>query len=345
MDKPEATAFRLGESARTVKPADSPEGFLNNCTQESVTYLEEFLHDQLAAHRCATQHLDVHLLEYLHDTLTALATGGKHVRCRLVHLAAGQPATRAACVFGACVDLLHSAFLIHDDIIDEDLLRRGEPTVHALAIEALRERGASRPRIDGTSLGLLIGDLAMSYVYQILAEADLSPNLLRQAVGMFGTISAQTIIGELFDVEHNALHETHIAHIARSNHLKTSWYSFVLPLCLGAAAAGRDPEAFSSIGIHLGKAYQAGDDLLGASTTGLSGKAASDVEAGRATLLTAQLARGLSVEEATANVLSAVRGELTIARKEIDAAPIPSDVRSGLRGVADDIEKMVVGLV
>lgn len=314
-------------------------------SQESITYLEGFLRQQLDAHRLAADRLDVELLELLHERLVGLATGGKHLRCYLVHLAAGQPSSHAACVFGACVDLLHCAFLIHDDIIDEDLLRRGSPTVHAVAIAALRERGAARPEIDGQSLGLLIGDLALSYVYQILAEATLPPQLLRQAVGMFASTSAQTIVGELFDVEHNATKETKVAHIARSNNLKTGHYSFVLPLCLGAAASGRDPAAYSSIGIHLGKAYQAGDDLLGAGPTGLSGKAAGDVEAGRATLLTAQLARGISVEEATANVLDAVRGELTIARKEIASADIPAQVRTGLRGVADDIEKMVVGLV
>ncbi len=87
----------------------------------------------------------------LWDALTAATEGGKRFRPALVvatHDAFGGTAAAAAADVGAAVELLHTAFVIHDDVIDGDDVRRGRPNVsgtfHARAHDAGTHRRGGR---------------------------------------------------------------------------------------------------------------------------------------------------------------------------------------------------------
>lgn len=286
------------------------------------------------------------LIDYAIDGVSTFALGGKHLRAALVHISAGElPAERQiiATTFGACVDLLHGAFNIHDDIIDRDDTRRGHPTVHA----AVREEYADAHL--GTSIGIAAGDIALNGALQILVTSPLDDALVRQAMRILTDAAQQTILGEVLDIAHTVGQAPDPALVRLSNDLKTSDYTFGAPLKLGALAAERDPASMGPIARELGRAFQAADDIAGSvGDSEATGKlAGGDVLHGRATLMTMRmggdeldtdpLALGAIVHE----VVEEGQAHLRLARTHIDEAVLSDSIRAGLHAVADDVERML----
>jgi geranylgeranyl diphosphate synthase, type II len=154
----------------------------------------------------------------------------------------------------ATLELYHNAFLIHDDIEDESWRRRGRPTLH----------------IDhGIPIAVNVGDAMLSLSLQPLLDnverVGLGPALriLRAVAHMTRkTVDGQAI--ELEWVRANTWRLDDTDYLAMVE-LKTSWYSFITPLQVGAIAAGGAPEwmaPLESLGRHLGAAFQITDDLL-----------------------------------------------------------------------------------
>ena len=295
---------------------------LQSRTEASLALLDQFL----ARNRALTP-VRSRLLDLTHEGVATVALGGKHLRSRLVHLSAGEVGgghRHAATVFGASVDLLHAAFLIHDDIIDEDDLRRGQPTIHA---RVRRESGDAHL---GTSIALAAGDLALNGAVQLLVEADLDEGLVRPALVALTAAVNETVTGEILDVAHRAQTRPEPELVRMSNLLKTGEYSFGLPLKLGALAAGRDPAAMGPLAQALGAAYQAADDIAGA-------HAGNDIEQHRVTLVTVRLAAGRDLAGATSGTAAEGGRHLAEARAHIDAAGLPGQIRDGLHGITDRI--------
>lgn len=154
----------------------------------------------------------------------------------------------------ATLELYHNAFLIHDDIEDESWSRRGKPTLH----------------IDhGIPIAVNVGDAMLSLSLQPLLDnverVGLGPALriLRAVAHMTRrTVEGQAL--ELDWVRYNTW-ELEDADYLKMVELKTSWYSFITPLQVGAVAAGAGPEQLEpleTLGRHLGAAFQITDDLL-----------------------------------------------------------------------------------
>jgi geranylgeranyl diphosphate synthase type II len=154
----------------------------------------------------------------------------------------------------ATLELYHNAFLIHDDIEDESWRRRGRPTLH----------------IDhGIPIAVNVGDAMLSLSLQPLLDnvervgLGLALRILRAVAHMTRkTVDGQAI--ELEWVRANTWRLDDTDYLAMVE-LKTSWYSFITPLQVGAIAAGGAPEwmaPLESLGRHLGAAFQITDDLL-----------------------------------------------------------------------------------
>jgi geranylgeranyl diphosphate synthase type II len=182
--------------------------------------------------------------------------GGKAIRpalCLATAVAFGGEVDEAL-PSAAAIELLHNAFLIHDDVEDASLLRRGRPTLHVA---------------HGVPLAINAGD-----ALAVLAGAALRDN--RKLLG--ARLAAR--IGEEFDLMARRTIEGQARELgwrrdgARGlgpeDYLdlimhKTCWYTTIHPLRVGALIGSfdrADPDALVRFGFYLGAAFQIQDDLL-----------------------------------------------------------------------------------
>ena len=208
----------------------------------------------------------------LWDALAAATEGGKRFRPGLVtaaHDALGGTCSAASATVGAAVELLHTAFVIHDDVIDGDHLRRGRLNVsgtfdaHALAFGAAPEAAGDF----GRTAGILAGDLALAAAIRAVATCGAPSHVVSRLLDLFDAALHTTAAGELADVRLSLrVGPASLPESLAMEEQKTSAYSFALPLQAGALLAGVDGETVDRLGEAgrlLGIAFQLVDDLLG----------------------------------------------------------------------------------
>lgn len=197
------------------------------------------------------------------DLVTAIRDlclrGGKRTRAALL-VAGYRAASRSAPLepaldAGVALELLHVYFLIHDDWMDEDTIRRGGPAVHAWLASRLRSRRL------GERAGVLAGDLAVAYAQQALARVDVPRTRLPAALAAFAEMQEAAVLGQQLDVVGKG------TNIEKVYELKTASYTVRGPLRLGALLAGGSPkllETLDRFATPAGIAFQLRDDLLSA---------------------------------------------------------------------------------
>lgn len=223
-----------------------------------------------------------------------LEAGGKRLRPAFVALAArasGRPfEPRRAVRLGACLELVHMATLIHDDVIDRAETRRGRATAATLY---------------GNTASILSGDVMLARAMAVLADdGDL------EIIRIVSRAVVEMAEGEALELETRGrfdLPEDEHLEILR---MKTA--SFVECCCqVGTLLAGADDsvrEALATYGRHVGLAFQIVDDLLDfRGDHAVTGKPiATDFREGCATLPLIRLAPML--EAAERNKVEAVFG-------------------------------------
>lgn len=176
-----------------------------------------------------------------------LAAGGKRLRPALVGLcaaASGGADRERARRIGACMEMIHMATLIHDDVIDHAQTRRGRPTASS---------------VFGNTASILTGDVLLSKAMSILAE-DGDIELIR--------IVSQSVVlmaeGEVLELDMRGRFDLSRADHERVLGMKTA--SFISACChAGAILGGADAakkQALTDYGWHIGMAFQIADDLL-----------------------------------------------------------------------------------
>src|SRR4051812_44346670 len=172
-----------------------------------------------------------------------IAAGGKRLRPLLVFVAAGpDPAGRDAALRAAvAVELVHSATLVHDDVLDAAVLRRGRPTVVAAA---------------GRAMATATGDLLFSRAF-----AELAGGGRPEAVRILSDASSALVQGELLQREDAWRLETTRERYLRRCELKTARL-FRAACELGALAGGGDVSLLGDFGERIGLAFQLLDDVL-----------------------------------------------------------------------------------
>lgn len=230
--------------------------------------------------------------------------GGKRLRpafCFWAFVGAGGDRSDPAVTDGgAALEMLHTAALIHDDIIDGSPRRHGIDTVHVRFADLHRGRGwAGLPGRFGEGAAIIIGDLALVYSSRLLGGAP------APAVAVFEEMRLEVNVGQYLDIlgaaEGVAGPADGEARARRICRYKTAKYTIERPLHLGAALAAPDrleelTGPLSEFGLPLGEAFQLKDDLLGVfGDPVVTGKpVGDDLREGKPTLLASLTASRVS---------------------------------------------------
>jgi geranylgeranyl diphosphate synthase type II len=181
---------------------------------------------------------------------------GKALRPALCLAAAGafggDPA--AAMPAAVAIELLHNAFLVHDDIVDGSQRRRGRPTLSA-------EFGTALALNAGDALAVFSNRVLRHYVQAL--DRDLGDRLNAE----FEVMALRTLEGQATELgwRHDDVRDLTPEHYLDLIMHKTCWYTSIHPLRVGALLGSNgaaDLRPMVRFGFHLGAAFQIQDDLL-----------------------------------------------------------------------------------
>lgn len=172
-----------------------------------------------------------------------IAAGGKRLRPLLVFIAAGEADVDEARLVRAAVavELIHSASLVHDDVLDHAPLRRGAPTVMAAA---------------GRQIAIATGDLLFSRAF-----AELAAGGELRDVAALSAATSDLAAGELVQRADAWQVDVPLERYLRRCELKTGSL-FEASCRLGALAADGPADALAAFGRGIGLAFQLLDDVL-----------------------------------------------------------------------------------
>ena len=227
----------MGSVIPLKKSANSAYLELKNLLSEKLEKVEELIELKLKS--------DVKLIEQMSEH--HLKSGGKRLRALLTLETAkltGCKVDNRNINLAACVELIHSATLLHDDVIDKSSLRRGVKTTNS---------------IWGNQSSILVGDYFLSRCFEIMVEdGDL------EILKLLSSTSAKIAQGEVLQLQHKGeadlLEDTYIDII----NLKTASL-FSAATKTGACLAKnneKEKNALESYGKNLGLAFQIADDAL-----------------------------------------------------------------------------------
>jgi octaprenyl-diphosphate synthase len=221
-----------------------------------------------------------------------VAAGGKRLRPALLLLAAGACGYRGdgRLPLAAVVEFIHTATLLHDDVVDESHLRRGRRTANAAF---------------GNAAAVLVGDFLYSRAFQMMVELE-NMRVMHVLADATNAIAAGEVM-QLMASRDPELDEARYLDVIRRKTAKL----FEAAARLGGILAGGAPaveDGLADYGMHLGTAFQLVDDVLDysgdAATIGKS--LGDDLAEGKPTLPLIYAMRSGSPEQA-ALVRAAIR--------------------------------------
>ncbi|MBN1521371.1 MAG: polyprenyl synthetase family protein [Candidatus Aureabacteria bacterium] len=161
------------------------------------------------------------------------------------------------------LELLHDFIIIHDDIIDKAGLRRGKPSLHIIFEKYLSM--FRHAKFNGKDFSLIAGDLMYSLGLRCFLSIEEHP--LRKQKALFRLVDGaiRTGSGQLAELllSLKPLDSVKKKDIYRVYDLKTAYYTFYLPLVLGAILSGQKvTPSMEKCGLMLGRAFQIKDDII-----------------------------------------------------------------------------------
>lgn len=189
-------------------------------------------------------HSDVALVRQVAEYI--INSGGKRLRPALVILSANAFGYRGTHHYdlAAVIEFIHTATLLHDDVVDGSSLRRARPTANALF---------------GNAASVLVGDFVYSRSFQMMVDVD-SMHVMRVLADATNVIAEGEVL-QLVNCHNAELDEQGYLQVIRYKTAKLFEAATRLGAILGNASL-RDEEAMASYGMHLGTAFQLIDDVL-----------------------------------------------------------------------------------
>jgi octaprenyl-diphosphate synthase len=213
-----------------------------------------------------------------------VASGGKRLRPALLLLACGAAGFRGESRFqlAAVVEFIHTATLLHDDVVDESKLRRGRETANAAF---------------GNAASVLVGDFLYSRAFQMMVEAN-DMRVMEVLAEATNTIAGGEVL-QLMGSHDPEVGEARYLEVIRRKTAKLFEASARLGGVL-AKAPRQVEEGLADYGMHVGTAFQLIDDVLDysgdAATIGKS--LGDDLAEGKPTLPLIYTLRAGSAEQA-----------------------------------------------
>ncbi len=248
------------------------DGFFAEEVRRTMGESELFLADGLAATEEKIAELLGADLPFVTEVLRyAAGSGGKRFRPRLTLLSAATAGIDQKRVAGlaACMECLHLATLLHDDVIDEAPVRRGRPATH---------------RRFGNHLSILGGDYILTRVFQYLVKEVRDWEILNVAVAT----TNRMVAGEFLEMWRQKRLDVAEDDYVKMITLKSA--KLLEASCqVGAIAAGYDGceyGAFTDYGLNTGISFQITDDCLDLAAEGevLGKERFADIRSGKITL-------------------------------------------------------------
>ena len=214
-----------------------------------------------------------------------IAAGGKRLRPALLLLTCGALGYRGDQRFNlaAVVEFIHTATLLHDDVVDDSVMRRGNATANETF---------------GNPASVLVGDFLYSRAFQMMVEAQ---NMrVMEVLADATNVIAEGEVLQLMNMHNAAIDEAGYLHVIRSKTAKL----FEASCRVGAILANAAPEleeCAAQYGQALGTAFQVIDDVLDyAGDAAVMGKSlGDDLREGKATLpLISAMQRGTASQRA-----------------------------------------------
>lgn len=177
------------------------------------------------------------------EKIRGLVSEGKTIRGCLVlltHDALKGRSKNEALRVAAAYELMQTALLIHDDIMDHDISRRGIPSIHI--------------QYKSEAMALCVGDICFFLANELLSNT--------QVEKISAKIFQEVGIAQMADVSHSAKSKIEIVSLYQ---YKTARYSFSLPMMAGAVLAGADiilTKHLEQLGEQMGILFQIQDDKI-----------------------------------------------------------------------------------
>lgn len=241
--------------------------------------------------------------DFIHETCTPLLNGGKRLRPMLFLLCTrvkNFPANEKTMPLAAALELIHTASLVHDDILDNAKKRRGVETVNSKY---------------GSQISVLVGDYLFAKAFQLVAENNYGD----EVASVLSKLVKNLCIGEIMQDRSLFVVPTLSEYYTRI-HLKTA--VFLSSCCkLGGIISGLDEkeiEGLSFYGNSLGLAFQIVDDILDFfGDENVTGKVVGgDLKSG---VMTLPVIRALSVSN-DSEILREIVTKREITKSDIDDA-------------------------
>ncbi|MFB6147129.1 MAG: polyprenyl synthetase family protein [Halobacteriaceae archaeon] len=228
------------------------------------------------------------------------------------------------------IEVIHSFTLIHDDIMDDDDMRRGVPAVHRSYDEAT---------------AILAGDTLYSKAFEIMLRTEAPPERALSALELLAKTCTKICEGQSLDVTFESRDDVSVEEYLDMVERKTA-VLYAAAASVPAVLLGADEETVEALyayGVDVGTAFQIRDDILDltASSDQIGKSRGSDLVAGKRTLVTLHASeQGVDVDELidADDVESADPAAIDQAVAEIEAAGSLEFARERARDLARDGE-------
>ena len=272
--------------------------------------LERFFEEKLTE----ASELSTHAQELVSEVRGLTMRGGKRVRPIVTAVAfraaSGSDDPSATIDPGAALELLQTYLLIHDDWMDADDERRGGPAVHFAFARRHNDTHL------GASLGVLAGDLASTFGWELLLRSAFPAGRRDEALRLYVRIQKEVFAGQQLDLMADQ-------DVERMHRLKTGSYTTRGPAELGGLLADATEDAIVSLrhwAEPVGVAFQLRDDLLGTfGSAKQTGKPGEDLRHGKNTAVVAAF-RANGASGAAKAAVDAAWGNLEATDAEVEAA-------------------------